>query len=278
MAADDNKPRTQGRLRKIAVGFVVVSGLVLVAGTAAAASGQFEKLAKRLAELRSEVDSLTSKVETKKNRLKSRLRSIQRQRSDLELQIEKENMRVKRLRKSIADRKEKLQKHQTNAKELKPAVAEAIAEVRTGVETGPPFKRSERSKELDKLDSQMNEGLLSPQKVTSRLWQFVEDELRLSRENGLYSQVIEVEGNEVLADVARIGMVALYFKTDDGRVGVARRSENGEGAWSWQVLSGEKQKRRIEKLFESFKKNIRVGYFVMPNGLRGIERLGEEGK
>ncbi|MFB6373638.1 MAG: DUF3450 family protein, partial [Bradymonadaceae bacterium] len=107
----------------------------------------------------------------------------------------------------------------------------------------------------------------------SRLWQFVEDELRLSRENGMYSQVIELGGEEVLADVARVGMVSLYFKTEDGRVGVAERTDEG---WRWQTIRKEKQKRRIEKLFESFKKNIRVGYFELPNGLGGIDRIANE--
>jgi hypothetical protein len=261
------------RLKKFAVASTVAASLVLAVGTAGAASGQFSKLAERLAELRSEVDGLTGQVESKKTRLQSRLRSIQRQRSDLEMQIEKEQMRVDRIRQKIAKHKEKMEARKSAADDVEPAVKQALATVRESVEQGPPFKRSERLAELDKLAEQMDEGVLSPQKVASRSWQFVEDELRLSRESGLYSQVIDLNGREVLADIARIGMVAMYFKTDDGRVGVAERTD---GAWSWRVIDEQKQKRRVETLFESFKKSVRVGYFELPTGLRGIERIGEE--
>lgn len=259
-------------LQKLAIWATATATLVLFAGTAVAGQS-FEKLAEKLADLRSEVDSLTSEVETKKSRLQSRLRSIQRQRATVERKIEQEKSKVERLKRSVKKRKEELESERAAAKDLKPAVKTSFETVRTSVRQGPPFKREERLEQLDKLESQMNEGLLSPQKAASRLWQFVEDELRLSRENGLYSQVIDLNGDEVLADVARVGMVALYFKTDDGRVGVAERADEG---WNWRTVDQEKKRRRIRRLFESFNKGIRVGYFEVPNGIRGIDRIEQE--
>jgi hypothetical protein len=233
----------------------------------------FDELAERLAELRSEVDSLSSKVEQKKQRMTNRLRSIQRQRSDVELKIEQTRSEVERLRKSVREKRQTIEEEQTAADELTPAVASAIETVRENVRHSPPFKRDERLAELDKLESQMEEGLLSPQKTVSRLWQFVEDELRLARESGLYRQAIELDGEEVLAEVARVGMVMLYFETDDGRMGVARRTDEG---WRWRPVDGEETRRQIEQLFDSFDKGIRVGFFTLPSGLRGIERFDEE--
>jgi len=256
-------------LRKVAI-IATVAGLVVFLAGSAVASESFEKLAEQLAELRSEVDSLTAKVESKKQRVQSRLRSIRRQRADIERQIEQEKTKIERLKRSVRERRQELESEQAAAEDLKPAVEEAFATVRTSVRDGPPFKRAERLEQLDKLESQMAEGLLSPQKAVSRLWQFVEDELRLSRENGLYSQVVDLGGEEVLADVARVGMVSLYFKTEDGRVGIAERTDDG---WAWRTVEGDEKRRRIEKLFESFQKNIRVGYFELPNGLRGIDRI-----
>jgi hypothetical protein len=261
-------------LRRFATVGIAAAAVVLGAGSALAAGGDFSKLAERLADLRSEVDELTSEVETKKNRLQSRLRSIQRQKADIERKIEKEKMRVERLRKSLKEHREQVEADREAAEQLQPAVVRSIDRVRESVESGPPFKKSKRRKQLDDLEKQMKEGMRAPQKTASRLWQFVEDELRLGRENGTYSQVIRLDGEEVLAEVARLGMVALYFETDQGRVGVAERTEDG---WSWRTVESDQGREQIEKLFESFQKNIRVGYFEVPNGFDGIRRVDEEG-
>ena len=105
---------------------------------------------------------------------------------------------------------------------------------------------------------------MSPQKASSRLWAFVEDELRLTRENGLYRQTITLASDELLVDVARVGMVAMYFKTDDGRYG---RTVNNGGAWSYELVQDKESQKQIEGLFDAFKKNIRVGFFELPNAL-----------
>lgn len=261
-------------LRRIATVGIAAAAVLLGAGSALAAGGNFSKLAERLADLRSEVDALTSEVETKKNRLQSRLRSIQRQKADIERKVEKEKMRVERLRKSLNEHREQVEAEKEAAEEIQPAVVRSIDRLRASVRSGPPFKKSKRLKQLDDLETQMKEGMRSPQKTASRLWQFVEDELRLGRENGMYQQVIQLDGEEVLAEVARLGMVALYFETDQGRVGVAARTDDG---WTWETVERDREREQIEKLFESFQKNIRVGYFEVPNGFDGIRRVEEEG-
>jgi hypothetical protein len=238
--------------------------ILLIASLAVAADGDVQALAKRLAELRAEVEELSGEVDSKKAGIDAKLRSIRSQKADLEMQIQREETRLAQLRQAVAKHRERIDGQKKTEDDLEPAVLGSIADVRATVENSLPFKRSERLAELDKLDKQLTDGLISPQKATSRLWQFVEDELRLSRENGLYRQIVEVDGEEVLADVARVGMVAIYFKTEDGRFGAARQTDEG---WAWHKLSGEHSSEQVRHLFDSFKKNIRVGYFEIPNTL-----------
>ena len=162
-----------------------------------------------------------------------------------------------------------MEQNREENQQLKPAFDAAASALRASIESGPPFKRSERLTQIDDLETQVSEGVLSPQKGISRMWQVVEDELRLSEENGIYQQVVTLDGNDVLADVARVGMVGLFFKTDDGRVGMAQRDGD---AWSWSVATKEKRITRIRSLFDSFRKGVRSGYFTMPNAFEGIER------
>jgi predicted RNase H-like nuclease (RuvC/YqgF family) len=87
--------------------------------------------------------------------------------------------------------------------------------------------------------------------------------LRLTRDNGLYSQIIPLGGDRVLADIAKIGALAIYFQTRDGRSGYATRS--GE-EWSFTVTESGAERQQIAELFDSLKKQIRTGLFELPNG------------
>lgn len=254
---------THKRLRRLA-GSAIIVALVLAAAAAMASDGDISALAEELAGLRSQVEGLSADVEAKKDDIDARLRSTRAQKSDLELHIQKETTRLKQLRGRVSEHRDKIAEQTDSRQQLEPAVKAAIERIRANVEQSLPFKRAERLAELDKLTEQLDQGLLTPHKATSRLWQFVEDELRLARENGLYRQVIEVDDEEMLAQVARLGMVAVYFRTDDGRLG---RAERVDGAWRWTTLRQKQDRERVDHLFESFRKNIRVGYFEIPNAL-----------
>jgi hypothetical protein len=56
----------------------------------------------------------------------------------------------------------------------------------------------------------------------------------------------------------------LLFRTDDGRVGAARRTASG---WTFEVAAAEADQQRIAALFDSLGKQIRQGYFELPAAL-----------
>ena len=125
-----------------------------------------------------------------------------------------------------------------------------------------PFKTSGRLDELGKIKKLVQQKLLTPQKALVRLWSFVEDEFRLSKESGVFRQVVEVGGEKKLSEVVKIGMSLLYFSTETGTVGQYVKSA---GTWKTQVFSETSQVEAVKKLMASFKKKIRRGYFDLPN-------------
>ena len=86
----------------------------------------------------------------------------------------------------------------------------------------------------------------------------------MTHENGLFQQTVKVNGQETLADVVRLGMVALYFRMSDGQVGYAQKDG---GTWSYHVIDKPKDVEQVAMLFDSFKKQVRVGLFELPNAL-----------
>jgi hypothetical protein len=245
------------------LGLVVATSSV---ATLAFAQPDVDAFAERLATLRAEVEELSSQVERKKETRRSRLRSLNNQKADLEFQLQREERRIAQLRARADRQREALADQNVSADELAPAVEDSMTMVRERIRRGLPFKRAERLQAVDDLERRLRQGTLSPQKASVRLWSLVEDELRLTRENGLYRQVIRLGGEEMLVEVARLGMVAMYFRADDGRVGHVRRTGD---EWQWIELADQDQHRRVDTLFETMRKQIRTGFFELPGPIGG---------
>jgi len=70
----------------------------------------------------------------------------------------------------------------------------------------------------------------------------------------------------VLVDIAKLGTVFLFFQTRDNQSGMARRTE--DGGWKYELVDNTADMERIKNLFDSLKKQIRQGYFELPNPLK----------
>lgn len=240
------------------------SFLALLVAAAPAAADSVSGLAEKLSSLRGEVEELSSSLARKDADIRDQLKALSRQKTELELEVKKEQTRIQKVHLSINDRRKRVSEEQGHDAEMAPLFKESLEDVRTYVRGSLPFRTTERLAELDKIAEQHEQGLLSASKALSRLWTFVEDEFRLTRESGLYKQAVEVNGQEHLAEVTRIGMVLLYFQVDDKLVGQAQREGD---TWKFVSIDDPDQKKLLLELFESFKKQIRVGLFRLPASL-----------
>ncbi len=230
--------------------------------SSAQAEAPADSRAEALARLRREVETLSTELGEQKEDARGRLRAIDAQKVELDVQILREELRLAQVAGEAEARRAELASHATRGADLAPAVQAAIARMRAVVAAGLPFHLQDRLAEMDTLSSQLTAASLTPEAAAARLWAFTEDELRLSRENGLDRQVVQVDGAEVLADVARLGMVALYFRTEGGVVGMVTRAD---GAWRWTRLDDREQQKAVGLLFDKLKHGVRTGAFVLPN-------------
>lgn len=236
------------------------TGLVLVlSGTAWAE--EYESLATGLAELRGEVEELSGELADKKGDLQDEVRTYARQKSELSLEKDREEIKLQKLRLSIAQKRDAVEAERAKSKALLPVFEKAAERARTYIRQSLPFRVDERLAEVDKVAEQLKAGLLTPQNAVSRIWSVLEDEFRMTRDSGLFKQTIAVDGEEQLAEVVRLGMVMMYYRTGDGTVGHAVQKE---GKWTFARISSPKDVKRVELLFDSFKKQIRQGYFEVP--------------
>jgi hypothetical protein len=226
-------------------------------------------LAEALIQLRSEVEQLNTEVELTRQESRTQLAALSAQKAELDAQVSRLELNVRKLREDLAKRQQEAAAAGVAGEALLPVLLAAIAELRDFIQAGLPFQRAERLAGLDDLRRQLEGGTLAPARAANRLWAFYEDEFRLTRENGMYAQTIRLDGADVLADVAKVGSMMLFFRTSDGRMGAARKT----GAeWRFEVVSDEADRRRIAIWFDSLSKQIRQGWFELPNPLAGGAR------
>jgi len=254
------------RVRRTVVVFLLACSLVAGSGARAvhAADDPTMKMGRQLMELRGEVEALSTELEISKNEMRDELRSLAAQKAELEVSISKEELRLKQVRQALEKNRERAQEEQFSKDFMTPLVLEQVERMRSYIKQALPFKVPERLAELDRIQEQVETSNIQPEKAMAQLWAMAEDELRLTRENGLYRQMVVVDDEEMIADVARIGMVMMYFMPADGRTGMVVRSGDG---WEYRVVSDRDDRRRILTLFDALKKRIHEGYFELPSPL-----------
>lgn len=222
------------------------------------------RLAERLIKLRSEVENLNSDIESKKSDLKNSLKSLALQKGNLDLDLQKEKIRKEQYLVKIEKIKDQIMQSNPSSDKIMKFLLTTISNLREIIRDGIPFKIEKRLDSLESIKSKLNSKLLTPQKGLNILWSFIEDEFRLTRENGIYRQTVVIDGKEKLAGVAKIGMMMMFFKTHDDQVGRILKEKD---RWEYILESDKNNIKKITGLFDSLKKQIRVGFFEIPNGI-----------
>ena len=227
---------------------------------------EHENLAKSLAKVRGEVEELQVELDLAKENHRNQMASLASQLADLGVEERRQNISIEKFQQSLEKFQQESLKNTASNDGLKPTVIDLISRYRIYVRNGFPFKIDDRLSDINKLENQVNNNLIDSKKAVNRMWAFIEDEIRLSKENGIYQQTIDLNGEQVLADIAKLGTALMYFQTGDKRVGMASRATDGN--WQYIETTQNKEIEQIALLFDSLKKQIRQGYFELPNPLK----------
>lgn len=223
-----------------------------------------ENISRELVDIRQEIETLHNEINYEKETYKEQVRSYANQKSDLDVKISRAELNIKDLQREL-EKLAAISKKKNQAQNvIAPVLQESIASLRSTISKSLPFKLEQRLAALDEIEHRLDTGIISPNKAVNQLWAFVEDELMLGRSSGLYNDTLDVNGQETLVKVLRIGKIAMFYKTHDGQFGVLQR--NGE-QWQQQTLEDSESIAQLEQLFDSFTKNIRNGEFTTPNFL-----------
>ncbi len=225
---------------------------------------QSDNLAKSLMKLRAEVEALDTKITDSKDEYKAAMRSLLRQKDDLESVIAREDLKIKQIKQELDKVRKEIKENSKNSEGLKPLLIDALALLEENVKTAIPFKTAERLEDIEKIRNQIEQNLVSPQKGLALVWNAYGDAMRMTKENGIFKQTIQLDGQDRLVEVARVGTMMMFFKTPDETVGYVTKDAAG---WNYQTALNKADQENILSLFDAFKKQIRTGYFTLPNAV-----------
>lgn len=235
---------------------------------AALAEDPAAELAERLIALRGEVEALNRELELLREESRTTLAGLAAQRAELEAALGRQDLALREQRERLEKARAAVSQSGVGAEALVPVLGEALERLEGFVRRALPFRVEDRLQAIADLRQQLAGGLMPAPRAANRLWALIEDELRIARENGIYSQTIPLGGERVLADVAKLGSVMLFFRTADRRVGRAVPTADG---WRFELLEDADDRERVLALFDALRKQIRQGYFVLPGGMRFAE-------
>ena len=235
---------------------------LLIAGTSLAASS--DNMAESLMKLRAEVEQLDSAIADEKDAFKGSMKSLRMQKNDLEAMIAREELRNKQLSAEMAKVKKEVKEAGKNSVGLKPIVLDALAQLKGDIKQQLPFKTSDRIADVERIEAQLNNDEVTAQKALALTWNSYGDAIRMSKENGIFKQTINLNGEDRLAEVARVGTMMMFFRTPNNEMGYVIKSDKG---WEYKQVINKEEMTQIATLFDAFKKQIRTGYFTLPNAL-----------
>ena len=172
-----------------------------------AVASSVENLAKSLAKIRGEVETLQSQLDIEKEKHGSKMAALNSQLADLSVEERRQKLSIEKLQHSIGKLSENTQKAEESGETLKPVLLAALGDYKRHIESGFPFKIEDRMRAITDLENNITNRLVDPNKAVSQAWSLIEDEVRLSKENGIYQQTIALNGEKMLVDIAKLGTV-----------------------------------------------------------------------
>lgn len=234
----------------------IVSGLT--------ASSNHDELVTSIVKLRGDVEALYTQLKDNKQRYTEEMKSLSLQITDTDAQINRKTTAIKLAKKKLEDIQDKIKTTSSSNQEIKPLIYEAIKLLEKQIMAGIPFMVNQRTADLHKIQSDLEENVITNEKALALVWASYDDAIRVTKEIGLFKQEININGTTRLAKVAKLGSVALFFSTPSDEIGYAVRKGNG---YEYKTVTDPKDKEKIVALFDALQKQIRTGFFELPNAL-----------
>jgi len=215
-------------------------------------------------EMRADIESLYTQIDQNTDNYKAQMKSMALQIADAQAQINRKKTSIKLAEIDLEKINTQIADSASGSIDLLPLLKEGFLLQEKTIKSGIPFKVEERVAAVENIRNDLQAERITPERALAQLWASYGDNLRMTKEIGLFKQTISLEGQDTQAEIAKLGTVMLFFAVPDNRVGYVTRDGSD---YSYQIATDQKVREQIVLLFDSLNKQIRTGLFTLPNAL-----------
>ena len=243
---------------------VCLAALVLLFPAHGFTQGADDK-GRAVAKLRVEVETLAAEVEAERRHTLEEERRFGQEVQELQLAIEREQASIRSLETAREATEARIRAAAKNGRSVgQGALLSAIQGLEDLVRSGLPFRTTQRLRALADLRRGLERETLATDRAATRMWRFVQEELRLAETSGLGRRAIHLDDETIMAEVARMGMVALLFRLPDGRTGYTRPPHEPGADYRFVLANGPEETQAIQATFDALGRGRSPGRLMIP--------------
>lgn len=222
-------------------------------------------LSQQLIPLRSQMEKEAQELESTKQFFDQQIQALQAQVLELNQNLSRERLKSK----VLSEKTNRLSSFTSTGPmgtiEDQKFVSRWMNDLKSWVDQSMPFQKQQRLSKLEELKMRLEKKEpLEP--LVWDLWNFTSQELKNTK--GFSNEVTEInlDGESVTVEIARLGMMHLYFKTTDQKVGYSLKSKQG---WIYQTAQSDSELSAIEQVMKASRAKSFKSVFELPGLTRG---------
>ncbi len=212
--------------------------------TKASSLGEVQKII----ELRQNVETVSQELDQQNQRQNAEIEMLVQRKNELELNFSRDRLKLQVLK----NKSEWNQNHKISG--LKTSKSDAvfikkwILGLQNWVQRSLPINQESRLEQILEFEKRLQAE--EPVEVLIwDIWSFIDGEIKMTKSNQ-YELMNLPLADPTLAEVARIGMLQVYFKTPDKQYGYAVKNDK---KWTYQITNQEIEKAAIQKILNAVK-------------------------
>jgi hypothetical protein len=237
--------------------------LPILGGAVDLPASPISQMSEKVLQMRSEVEQHGQDLEYLRKNQEAFTEPLLTKKSELIAQIEKENLRREQIiakQNAISTQQNKISS-EYNLQE-RAFLNSWIYDLKKYTESRIPYRTTPRLENLENLRDNLATNSVSNLQVLEDLIKITETELKLAQSKEFKVQSITYEGNQINAEVIRLGMMQMIFALPSGELGYYEKNQASEWQPTLVVLDADKEP--LSRMFSQFKNKNYRGWFKIP--------------
>ncbi len=235
--------------------------LVLLTLSSQSQADSWEGLVQKLTQTRAEIEALSKEADSLQREKQTELDQWVQRRAEIESQVEREKLRKLQIAEKLKRLEGRLKVTGKSDPQAQKKLLSWFAQFEKTIKNTIPFNQDVRLQTLARLRERVERNHEAMEFVLADFWSFVEGEMKLAQTNGYQIVDVDFGGSKKKCEVARLGLVALFVVTPDGKTLKAQKQASG---WKWQDIESASEQSSILTLVQNLKNKNEAGMYQLP--------------